>query len=268
MTTTSYNMYMKFIKDNEMNTTPYTDNEKALMTIIEQSFTDHDELQGDYDKLEDRRDIKVNQYVALQKELKRCLNNEAEQVRMYEKKYKKVKKIVEEKDKIFKESQSDLLFSNNLWIKSCKELKEKDKTIEIMKKKLSEGYNADSSEEEEDEEDEELSYEDDPNWDECNECIVKKGEMILNTSVGDNEWGYVITKSGVFLRSQSGHYPINGKLVSSGIGKGYYVCDKINTYSLKEGEMDMYNYFITEGLNHIEGEMDMSTILSIISLNP
>ena len=71
MTTTSYNMYMEFIKANKMNTTPYTDDVKTLMTIIEQAFVDHDELEGDYDKLEDRRDIKVNQYVALQKEYKK-----------------------------------------------------------------------------------------------------------------------------------------------------------------------------------------------------
>tara|TARA_R110000737_G_scaffold118629_1_gene151109 strand:- start:92 stop:781 length:690 start_codon:yes stop_codon:yes gene_type:complete len=222
MTTTSYDMYMEFIKGKKMNTTPYTDDVKALMTIIEQGFIDYDdktnELQDDNDKLEEAR-------------LKQSLKTIA------------LKKIVEEKDKIFKESQSDLLFSNNLWISSCKEVKEKDKTIEIMKKKLSEGYNADSSEEEEDEE---LSYEDDPNWDECEECIVDEGEMILTMSEGHSAWGYVITKSGVFLHTQSGHYPINGKLVWTGIGKGSYVCDKINTYSLKEGEMDVYNFFITD----------------------
>jgi len=195
---------MKFIEDNKMNTTPFTNEVKALMTILEQSFTDHDhmknELQDDYDKVEEARLKQSLKTIALKKE------------------YKKVKKIVEDKDK----------------------------TIEIMKKKLSEGYNADSSEEEEDEEDEELSYEDDPNWDECEECIVDEGEMILTMSEGHSAWGYVITKSGVFLHTQSGHYPINGKLVWTGIGKGSYVCDKINTYSLKEGEMDVYNFFITD----------------------
>ena len=204
MTTTSYNMFMEFLKGNKMNTTPYTDNEKVLMTIIEQSLTDYDhmknELQDDNDKVEEARLKQSLKTIALKKE------------------YKKVKTIVEEKDK----------------------------TIEVMKKKLNEGYNADSSEEEEDEEDEELSYEDDPDWDHCEECIVKEGEMILNMSGGWNKWGYVVTKSGMFVRSDSGHYPINGKLVWTGIGKGSYVCDKINTYSLKEGEMDVYNFFITD----------------------
>ena len=101
------------------------------------------------------------------------------------------------------------------------------------------------------EEEEGLSYEDDPYWDECKECIVDEGEMILNMSsdLHTISWSYVINKSGMFIRGvtgQSGQYPINGKLVSTGIGEGSYVCDKINTYSLKEGEMDVYNFFITD----------------------
>ena len=218
MTTTSYNMFMEFLKGNKMNTTPYTDNEKVLMTIIEQSFTDHDhmknELQDDNDKVEEARLKQSLKTIALKKE------------------YKKVKTIVEEKDKTI-----EIM---------TKKIEDLEKEVIAYKYNKDPSYDPSSSEEEEDEEDEELSYEDDPDWDHCEECIVKEGEMILNMSGGWNKWGYVVTKSGMFVRSDSGHYPINGKLVWTGIGKGSYVCDKINTYSLKEGEMDVYNFFITD----------------------
>jgi len=186
---------MKFIEDNKMNTITF--NEKALMTIIEQSLTDYDhktnELQDDNDKVEEARLKQSLKTIALKKE------------------YKKVKTIVEEKDK----------------------------TIEVMKKKLNEGYNADSSEEEEDEEDEELSYEDDDNWDECYGCIMKEGGLTYTMAGGGSHWWeYVITKSGVFTNSQSGHYPIKGMLVSS--PNGDYLCEKDKDYELKECEVDMY----------------------------
>ena len=56
MTTTSYNMYMKFIEDNKINTTSYTDNEKTLMTIIEQAFVDHDETKEELDETKEELD--------------------------------------------------------------------------------------------------------------------------------------------------------------------------------------------------------------------
>tara|TARA_R110002126_G_C10360125_1_gene492478 strand:- start:55 stop:804 length:750 start_codon:yes stop_codon:yes gene_type:complete len=118
-------------------------------------------------------------------------------------------------------------------------LLEKIKELEETVKKLNEGYNADSSEEEEDEEDEELSYEDDDNWYRPYGCIMKEGGMTYTMAGGGSHWWqYVITKSGVFTNSQSGHYPIKGKLVSS--PNGDYLCEKDKDYELKEREIDMY----------------------------
>jgi len=68
---------MEFIKGNEMNTTLYTDNEKALMTIIEQSLTDYDdktneeldETKEELDETKEELEEKDKENIELQEEL-------------------------------------------------------------------------------------------------------------------------------------------------------------------------------------------------------
>ena len=67
---------------------------------------------------------------------------------------------------------------------------------------------------------------------------------------GSHWWEYVITKSGVFTNSQSGHYPIKGMLVSS--PNGDYLCEKDKDYELKEREVDMYEYYEEEIMNYTD----------------
>ena len=97
MTTIAFNMYMEFIKGNEMNTTPYTDDVKALMTIIEQSLTDYDQKiieldeQVEYDNTRNWKKQLLQEMVRTRKKLQ------------------ETKKIVEEKDEELEEVKVKLI---------------------------------------------------------------------------------------------------------------------------------------------------------------
>tara|TARA_R110000737_G_scaffold308586_1_gene316654 strand:- start:159 stop:668 length:510 start_codon:yes stop_codon:yes gene_type:complete len=135
---------MKFIEDNEMNTITF--NEKALMTIIEQSHTDYDhktnELQDDNDKLKEKLvgydhllraeggvtiekviDIK-KEWMGHKKEIRR-LKKENQELEETKEELEETKEELEEKDKENIELQEELEEKDN-------ELEEKDNELKKL----------------------------------------------------------------------------------------------------------------------------------------